>query len=90
MAEQTDPAVIAHMKAQGKGFDPTLCKWHGDELSKMQKELHGNGKDGLIDNMTKLMVKLARVETKLTIAILLLVPMTVSAIAAAFHLLTTK
>lgn len=84
----TDPAKLAHDKAHG--FEIWRCNDHAKTMEELKKDLHGNGKDGLADNVIDLKIKMARVETKLTITIALLLPLLMSTVITAIHLLTGK
>ena len=74
-----------HTKA--KGFEPLRCKANELAIRDVQKDLNGNGKGGLIDEVNKLGLKMARVETKLTISITLLTALLVAAGMTMFNVL---
>jgi hypothetical protein len=68
------------MPERRKEYDPTKCAWHQDQLVKHEAALFGNGQQGLIKDV-------ASIKTYVKIILSLLVPILLSMLAMAFHLI---
>jgi hypothetical protein len=63
----------------GQSYNPITCKWHEDEIKRNKEAIYGNGKEGLI-------AQVSSIKTKLDILIAMVSALLVGMLGMLFHI----